>query len=137
MESINKFINLFGDVWEKGIGGINFSEVFFAILIFLLFLLFRNLFAKLVISRLEKFVSKSSNKFDNKLVESLEGPVKFLPLVVGFFIASNYLQLEGKLIFFIDSVNRSLITILIFWFSKLAGYRWLTLKGSIFSLSNV
>ena len=116
MESINKFINLFGDVWEKGIGGINFSEVFFAIVIFLLFLLFRNLFAKLVISRLEKFVSKSSNKFDNKLVESLEGPVKFLPLVVGFFIASNYLQLEGKLIFFIDSVNRSLITILIFWF---------------------
>ena len=50
------------------------------------------------------------------MVESLEGPVKFLPLVVGFFIASNYLQLEGKLIFFIDSVNRSLITILIFWF---------------------
>ena len=116
MESINKFINLFGDVWEKGIGGINFSEVFFAIVIFLLFLLFRNLFAKLVISRLEKFVSKSSNKFDNKLVESLEGPVKFLPLVVGFFIASNYLQLEGKLIFFIKNVNRFLITILIFWF---------------------
>ncbi len=116
METINKFISLFSDVWEKGIGGINFSEFFFAVVIFLLFLLFRNLFAKIVISRLEKFVSKSSNKFDNKLVEALEGPVKFLPLVVGFFIASNYVQLEGKFIFFVESLNRSLITILIFWF---------------------
>ena len=116
MDTLNNFINLFLDVWKQGIGGINFSGVFLAIVIFLIFLVFRGLFAKIIITRLEKFVSKSTNKFDNKLVEALEGPVKFLPLVVGFFIASNYLQVEGKLISFIESLNRSLITILIFWF---------------------
>ncbi len=116
MDTLNNFINLFLDVWKQGVGGVNFSGVFLAIVIFLIFLLFRGLFAKIIITRLEKFVSKSTNKFDNKLVEALEGPVKFLPLVVGFFIASNYLQVEGKLISFIESLNRSLITILIFWF---------------------
>ena len=77
--------------------------------------LFRGLFTKIIISRLEKFVSKSSNRFDNTLVKSLEGPVRFLPVVIGFFIATNYINVAGKASYFIDSFNRSLITVLIFW----------------------
>ena len=116
MDIINNFTKLFGNVWDTGLGGINFSEVFFAIIIFLLFLLFRGLFSKIIISRLENFVSKTSNKFDGKLVDALEGPVKFFPLVIGFFIATSYLNFEGKSSFFIENLNRSLITVLIFWF---------------------
>ena len=114
MDIINNFTKLFGNVWDTGLGGINFSEVFFAIIIFLLFLLFRGLFSKIIISRLENFVSKTSNKFDGKLVDALEGPVKFFPLVIGFFIATSYLNFEGKSSFFIENLNRSLITVLIF-----------------------
>ena len=116
MDIINNFTKLFGDVWGTGLGGVNFSEVFFAIIIFLLFLLFRGLFSKIIIARLENFVSKTSNQFDGKLVEALEGPVKFFPLVIGFFIATSYLHFEGKSSFFIENLNRSLITVLIFWF---------------------
>ena len=116
MDIINNFTKLFGNVWDTGLGGINFSEVFFAIIIFLLFLLFRGLFSKIIIARLENFVSKTSNQFDGKLVEALEGPVKFFPLVIGFFIATSYLNFEGKSSFFIENLNRSLITVLIFWF---------------------
>ena len=52
-----------------------------------MFLLFRGIFAKIIIRKLEKFVSKTTNQFDIKLVESLKGPVNFFPLVIGFFIA--------------------------------------------------
>jgi MscS family membrane protein len=115
MNIIDNFTNLFSDVWGKGVAGVNFSEISLALIIFLFFLLFRGLFTKIIISRLEKFVSKSSNRFDNTLVQSLEGPVRFLPVVLGFFIATNYINVAGKASYFIDSFNRSLITILIFW----------------------
>jgi len=43
------------------------------------------------------------------------GPARFLPIVLGFFIASYYMSFgeEGKLA--IDTINRTLITIFIFW----------------------
>ena len=70
----------------NGISGINISEIIIALLIFFLFLLLRGLFAKFIIKRLEKYVSKTTNRFDNSLVESLKGPTKFFPIVIGFFI---------------------------------------------------
>ena len=45
----------------------------------------------------------------------MEGPAKFFPIVIGFFISTTYLTLEGDSILFVEKINRSLITILIFW----------------------
>src|SRR5210317_2592140 len=115
MNIIDNFTNLFSDVWGKGVAGVNFSEISLALIIFLFFLVFRGLFTKIIISRLEKFVSKSSNRFDNTLVKSLEGPVRFLPVVIGFFIATNYINVAGKASYFIDIFNMLLFTFLIFW----------------------
>ena len=42
----------------------------------------------------------------------MEGPAKFFPIVLGFFIASTYLtSVDGEGVLFIDKLNRSLITI--------------------------
>ena len=62
------------------------------------FLFLRGIFAKLVVARLENYDSKSTNKFDNSLVSSMEGPAKFFPIVIGFFISTTYLTLEGDTI---------------------------------------
>ena len=115
MDVLENFKDLFLDVWKEGISGVNISEIIIALSIFFFFLFLRGMFAKFVVKRLEKYVSKSSNKFDNSLVSSMEGPAKFFPIVIGFFISTTYLTLEGDGIIFIDKVNRSLITILIFW----------------------
>ena len=45
----------------------------------------------------------------------MEGPARFFPIVIGFFIASYYLEFNLEAQSFIDNVNKSLITILIFW----------------------
>ena len=44
-----------------------------------------------------------------------KGPARFLPIVLGFFIASYYMSFadDGRAI--VDTINRTLITILIFW----------------------
>jgi MscS family membrane protein len=115
MDKIEQFIDLFVEVWRDGISGINISEIVIAILIFFAFLLLRGFFAKFIIKRLEKYVSKTTNRFDNSLVQSLKGPTKFFPIVIGFFIATSYVSLGDSTENFIDNANRTLITILIFW----------------------
>ena len=115
MEVLQNFKDLFFDVWTKGISGVNISEIIIALVIFLFFLLLRGIFSKFVVKRLENYVSKSSNNFDNSLVSSMEGPAKFFPIVLGFFVSTSYLTIETQAAEFLETVNRSLITILIFW----------------------
>ena len=112
MEVLKNFKDLFIDVWKEGISGVNISEIVIALIIFIFFLFLRGVFSKFVIRRLEKYVSKTTNKFDNSLVYSMEGPAKFFPIVLGFFVSTSYLSVEHGAI---ELINRSLITILIFW----------------------
>ena len=43
------------------------------------------------------------------------GPARFLPIVLGFFIASYYMSFSEDTRSFVDNINRTLITILLFW----------------------
>ena len=115
MEVLENFKDLFFDVWDKGVAGVNISEIVIALLIFLFFLFLRGIFSKFVIKRLENYVSKTTNNFDNSLVLSMEGPAKFFPIVLGFFVSTSYLTVEYQAAEFLETINRSLITILIFW----------------------
>jgi MscS family membrane protein len=112
MNILENFKDLFLEVWQNGVSGINISEIIIALVIFLFFLFLRGIFAKFVVKRLEKYVLKTTNRFDNSLVFSMEGPAKFFPIVLGFFVSTSFLTVESNVV---DIVNRSLITILIFW----------------------
>ena len=115
MEAINSFKQLFLEVWNEGIYGINASEIIIGIIIFLFFYVLRRLFARFVINKLNKLVNRTSTKIDNTVVNVTEGPLKFLPIVIGFFIATSYIELSIEFQEFIDLVNRTLITVFIFW----------------------
>jgi Small-conductance mechanosensitive channel len=115
MEAINSFKKLFLEVWNEGIFGLNASEIIIGFIIFLVFYVLRRLFARFIISKLNKLVSKTSTKIDNTVVEVIEGPLKFLPIVLGFFIATSYIELSIEVQDFIDLLNRTLITVFIFW----------------------
>ena len=112
MNVLENFRNLFLDVWKDGVSGINISEIIIALVIFAFFLFLRGVFSKFVVKKLEKYVSKTSNSFDNSLVHSMEGPAKFFPIVLGFFVSTSYLTVESGTV---DVINRSLMTVLIFW----------------------
>ena len=115
MEAINRFGELFLEVWQEGVFGLNASEIIIGIVIFLIFYVLRRLFARFIISRLNKIVNKTTTKIDNTVVEVIEGPLKFLPVVLGFFIATSYINLSTEVQGFIDLLNRTLITVFIFW----------------------
>tara|TARA_Y100000741_G_scaffold30654_1_gene21833 strand:- start:267 stop:1394 length:1128 start_codon:yes stop_codon:yes gene_type:complete len=115
MEAFNQFFSLFKEIWIGGIFGVNVSEIIIGLIIFLVFYVLRRLFARFVIRRLGKYVLKSENQIDDAIVDVIEGPLKFLPVVLGFFIASSYIDFSTNVQSFIDLINRSLITIFIFW----------------------
>jgi MscS family membrane protein len=115
MELFNNFSDLFVSVWSKGIHGVDIFQILIGIGIFFIFLIFRGIISKVIIKKLESISKRTTNKLDDTFVRSMEGPARFLPIVIGFFIASYYMSFaeEGREV--VDTINRTLITILIFW----------------------
>ena len=105
MELINNFSEIFLSVWNKGILGVDIFQILIGIGIFLLFLVFRGLISKLIIKKLEIISKRTTNKLDDTFVQSLVGPARFLPIVLGFFIASYYMtfSIEGREV--VDTIN--------------------------------
>ena len=115
MDIFNNFSDLFFSVWSKGIHGIDIFQILIGIGIFFIFLVFRGLISKLIIKKLEIISKRTTNKLDDTFVHALVGPARFLPIVLGFFIASYYMTFSSEGREVVDTINRTLITILIFW----------------------
>ena len=115
MEIFNNFSDLFISVWSKGIRGVDIFQILIGIGIFFIFLIFRGIISKVIIKRLQAIAKKTTNKLDDTFVHAMEGPARFLPIVLGFFIASYYMSFaeDGREI--VETINRTLITIFIFW----------------------
>jgi len=113
--SFRDFIELVRDVWEDGVFGIQMSDTLLALLVFAVFLLLRNLLTRFVIAACKRAAARTQVKIDEQVLAALEPPIRFLPLVMGFFFATSVLDIEAEAEAFFDSVNRSLVTFTLFW----------------------
>ena len=91
MNVFNNFKDLFLSVWKQGILGVDFFQIIVGLGIFFLFLIFRGLISKLIIKKLELISKRTTNKLDDTFVRAMEGPARFLPVVLGVFFASHYM----------------------------------------------
>ena len=115
MDIFSNFSDLFISVWSKGIRGVDIFQILIGIGIFFIFLIFRGIISKVIIKRLEAVAKRTTNKLDDTFVHAMVGPARFLPIVLGFFIASYYMSFGEDARAVVDTINRTLITILIFW----------------------
>lgn len=115
MEQLEKFWALVVEVWQSGVFGVDIGRVLGAILIFAAFLVIRRLFARFVIANIKLAVSRTENDLDDKVVESLEDPLRFVPVVAGVFFALEFVSLAEGNAAFAGSIVRSLIVFNIFW----------------------
>ena len=97
METISKFWNVVVSVWEEGVLGIDIGRIIVALIIFFLFLLLRQLLAKFIVKRLQSLAKKTKFQFDDEIVEALKKPFAFIPVIIGFFLATEYLFYNGTL----------------------------------------
>jgi len=113
--TLQEFWTLVLDVWNNGLYGIDVGKIIAALLIIYISMLFRHLFSRIVLGRLRALTKKTKSKIDDEVIDVIEKPVGFLPIVIGIFFATEILNLTGNLAEGADNLNRSLITFNIFW----------------------
>lgn len=103
------------DVWQHGFMGVDISKIIIALVIFAAFLFVRGLFSKYILARLHGWAEGSETKVDDKIINALIPPIKFVPVLLGVFFAGQYAGLDEMLGEFFSRVMRTLISFTIFW----------------------
>jgi len=114
-EKTGKFGDTVVNVWQHGLMGVDVGRLVVAIGIFLLFFALRPLFTKAVVGVLQRWASRSITATDDIIVEAVQKPINFIPIVLGVFFSFEYMQPVGKLQTFTENLTISLITFTIFW----------------------
>lgn len=115
METAQEFWRIVVEVWSQGLQGHGVGKVVFAAGIFLVFLVIRRLFSRFAIANVKLFTRKTRTDFDDKVIAALDKPLQFVPVIMGFFFASEYLTLDPDLSAMSGRLLRSLIAFNIFW----------------------
>ncbi|MEP4380049.1 MAG: mechanosensitive ion channel family protein [Alphaproteobacteria bacterium] len=113
--SLTAFWVLFMDVLRDTAFGTSFGRILIAVFVFALLLVARGLFARFFIGWLKRAAQRTRNEIDDRMVDSLEKPLRFAPIVLGFFIATELLQLEGVFEQIALRLTESLIVFTLFW----------------------
>ena len=66
-------------------------------------------------ARLERLAERTTTRFDDALVAAIEGPLRFVPVTLGVFLAFEVLRLEPGASDIAGKVVRSLIAFTMFW----------------------
>ena len=69
-------------VWQTAVFGVGIGQVMLALLVFLGFLLLRQVFTRIVLAAMGGITRRTETEFDDELVEALEQPLRFVFVVV-------------------------------------------------------
>lgn len=115
LDQLHQFWALVVDVWTHGVFGVDIGRLLVAAGILIGFLVLRRLFTRFVVVRLVAWTKRTETPIDGQVVGALEGPIRFLPAVLGVFFAVEYLNPDGTLRTMGDNVVRSMIAFTLFW----------------------
>ncbi|MFC3053188.1 mechanosensitive ion channel family protein [Kordiimonas pumila] len=114
-EKLTDFLNLVKDVWSNGLYGVDIGQILIAVCIILLSYAVRNLFTYFVFKRFQRWAAGTATHLDDSILEAAAAPLRFIPIVLGVFLATSSLEMDEKTSFFFSSLNRSLVAFTIFW----------------------
>ena len=115
MNIFTKFNDYVLTALDSGSLGLSFLEIIILILLFIISLIIRSYFAKLIISKIKKFVNKTGNKVDDTLFDALFSPFKTLPIIIVFLFSGLLINSTSQLGIYLDKINQTLVTFFIFW----------------------
>jgi len=88
------------------------ANLFAAISVFLLFLLFRKLFTLIIIGTLQKISKMTDTYYDDKVISALRGPIRFAFILIG---AHLFFLLIFKETACIKNILNTLVVYTVFW----------------------
>jgi len=89
-------------------------DITIAIAIFFIAYFAKTLLAKVILKNLRRFADKTKNVIDNRLIDVIELPIKFSIVILGFFLAERWLNLE-KFQAIASLIENTLISFVLFW----------------------
>jgi len=89
-------------------------DIFIAIGIFFIAYFAKEFLTKIILKNLRLITSKTKNDTDDKFIDILEPPMKFSILILGFFLAEEWLDLSSFQAITV-SIEKTLITFVLFW----------------------
>ena len=109
------FWNEVVEVWNNGFMGVDIGKIIVALLIFMGFLIIRGVLNKYILYTMHRWTTKSNTDIDDKIIDALLPPVRFIPIILGVFFAAQTLELDGTIAAFFAQLVRSMIAFTIFW----------------------
>ena len=137
---MNEFLKIFSDVWQEGLLGIGLTEMLVSIGIMLTAIMTRSFFVNRILKWLDKLTEGTESSVDDVLLDSLEKPLSYVPIVIGLYLLTVYLPISGALGDFGAQLVRSLVAFTIFsalinsvtpLFGILSNRTWLTASMSM------
>ncbi|MDA0786683.1 MAG: mechanosensitive ion channel family protein, partial [Proteobacteria bacterium] len=109
------FWTLIMDLLRDTAFGTSFGRILLAVFVFAILMVLRSLFARFFIGWLKRLARRTRNQIDDHMLGSLERPIRFAPIVLGFFVATEVLQLTGTFEGVALRLTQSLIVFTLFW----------------------
>lgn len=115
MQSLQNFWQIVVDVWREGVWGVDIGRILGALLVFVLFFSIRHGLSRFLLRRLRAWAKRTRMSFDDSIIAALDGPVRFIPAILGAFFAFEILDVSSNVEDFGYRVIRSLVAFVIFW----------------------
>ncbi len=115
LNAIAAFAGGAGDALQPEAAGRLIGAVLGAAFAFAVCVALRGAFARIAVRRLGRWAARTENKIDDASAETLERPLRFLPVVAGLFLAKAILPLAGLAERVADDLLRSLLVFVLFW----------------------
>ncbi len=113
LDNLKLYFYSFSDNFLLGLSLFNFLII---ILILIFSVIVRSLFAKIIVNKIKSFVLKTGNKIDDQLFNSLNSPLKLLPIIFAFLLIGIYVEFDTQFGLYLEKITSTLFTIFIFWF---------------------
>jgi len=115
MKIFENFFSQISAVIDNGVFGISLLDLGIILISIIFALLIRSIFAKLIVSKVKKFVKKTTTEVDDHLFDALIPPFKLLPIVLAFLVITLYFEIDSTLGLYFQKINNTLSTIFVFW----------------------
>ena len=115
MNELREFWSLVTDVWQHGVAGVDVGRMAAAVGVFLLFLMLRGLMTRFLMAWLRLLTNRTPWTIDDQILETIVPPVRFIPIVMGLFFATQIMELQGTPDQMAGNLIRSLVAFTIFW----------------------
>ncbi|MGF1462086.1 MAG: mechanosensitive ion channel family protein [Maricaulaceae bacterium] len=112
---LGEFWDIVIEVWNRAFFDRTVGEMSMALLILLIAFALRGVVAHWVVRRLERLAAKTETNFDDLLIRAFRGPIKLVPLVIGFYLSLTVLNFGVSETDPAGRLLRSAVGFAIFW----------------------